>query len=1273
MNSKILLPGVVAGLLLLGLPGFAQQNSTAVPSAPSAITVPSGTSDSPGGAVAAKGTPTSAPAGTERIPAILPPGDPNLIFVEGESAVSTNFAREPILNYDCSGYRTLQLNKTTALKGDGEYFADFAFYVESTGTYELWYGGTPPANKDEAQVSYASPFSLVLDKISTFEIFRDTVHVVENYTPAYYWNLVGDFPLQSGSHRLRFQVTKPRNYDGKYFFYLDNFFLVKKENGTRLPVTLKPAVFPRDMDNRSIDRSFYSIDEYEKRIRDNPTDVTAALELSMVYSLIGDYYNALKYLRRADLLEPQDRTILLLLAKNTLWKGDTAGALGLYKNLLNYYGDDKGIWLEAGKVAAWTGRYTDSVAFFTDALKKFPQDLSLIVNRGLSELWSGATVRAKKDFETALALTGKDVGKLKNLGSIYTVNGYADMAVPVYKDALNLAPGDVELYTLLYDTYVRLNLTKEAQAVKDGMEKRFIPTPELTNFLDVFNQKIQLKNLVLDDYKKQLEAESDNLELRKLIAETDFWNGDMDGGIKEYESILANYIYRQLRTMEKASAEYMGILDRSLVYSRYLLDLPQLTASYAKRLNDHLGAIKKAQADLAQKKTANADTVKKGKEADLAGENALNEKITQSQSELAATINEISFLSATVQTLSDRFTSDRDRLQVLAQEDAKQEETFKNLTKDTHWTWDRGAMEKELEKARQNGTNLAAYALGRIALFQGDAPGAQRNFSALAKEKARLTGTDYGLVEAQLLRGPLPTVDALQKVLSDTEEPFASLGSDFLAYLGIVQEKPATTPGFLTDDPVVAINGALKELASLRDASFKQKTVVDKNTQEIYQLLSRSLQRNFYDLAINTSDLHNELGNFYQSAKRYADAIDQFKQVMAIDPWNREALFKLGQVYQYNGNWAQAQTLYKKVYNDDPFFNNVAHFYNQIEREYADRIDASASFMADTTRLVQTNTLAWGTNVNEMVGITAAYTSIYQRFPVSPGYGSLDHRFTLAVPLTPWNRDFSITPYAGGLLYNPLAGVGTSSSSLDGSTFFGSYKPRPLVGLGTQWTSKLFSAGLAYNLDTLEDTITKDSPLYSQNIQADGTLRFSFTGYPVFSDTSVRASAATQMVEDGALIYSVGGEYIIPLTVSNTPHLTVSFNFPVTYQDSQNVPPTTAYFAPRQALTTEASITATGDFDVSPGLAIHQALRGAVGYYGEQALDTSVPPQWVHTDNLTFALENRSEFSTEWYTAYVNILGTGKNEVAPQVSNLNYWSFTVEIGLRFRAPSLLVP
>ena len=77
----------------------------------------------------------------------------NLVFVEGENAVSTNFATQPILNYSCSGSQTLQLSRTTALQSGAPFYAEFAFYIETPGTYELWYGGTPSGPKDDLSPS----------------------------------------------------------------------------------------------------------------------------------------------------------------------------------------------------------------------------------------------------------------------------------------------------------------------------------------------------------------------------------------------------------------------------------------------------------------------------------------------------------------------------------------------------------------------------------------------------------------------------------------------------------------------------------------------------------------------------------------------------------------------------------------------------------------------------------------------------------------------------------------------------------------------------------------------------------------------------------------------------------------------------------------------------------------------------------------------------------------------------------------------------------------
>ena len=84
-----------------------------------------------------------------KIDPVFPEENKNIIFVEGERAVATNFFKEPIKNFGCSGKRSLQLNRSTGLQGGAAFYADYLFYVEEPGTFELWYGGTPPGPQEE--------------------------------------------------------------------------------------------------------------------------------------------------------------------------------------------------------------------------------------------------------------------------------------------------------------------------------------------------------------------------------------------------------------------------------------------------------------------------------------------------------------------------------------------------------------------------------------------------------------------------------------------------------------------------------------------------------------------------------------------------------------------------------------------------------------------------------------------------------------------------------------------------------------------------------------------------------------------------------------------------------------------------------------------------------------------------------------------------------------------------------------------------------------------
>jgi hypothetical protein len=334
-------------------------------------------------------TASSPSASSKRLEPIFPVVNPNLSFVEAEDAVATNFAREPVLNFGVSGFRALQLNRSSGLEGVGSFYADYVFTLPSDGTWELWYGGTPPGPREALYPSYTSPFSITVDSDKPRQVIRESVAVAGTYAPGFSWNLVGDLALSGGRHRITFEVTEKRRIDGRYFFYLDCFFLVKKEGGKRLVADPLPAVFPANMDDRKADVPFPAIDDLLIKVRDDPGSPQPLVDLAGLYSLLGDYLNALKYLNRAAALAPHDMDIALLIAKNRIWKGDVPEGLSAYRAALNGDPKKRDLWLEAGKVAAWNGSYDLSIGFYRDALAAFPNDLDLMVNLGLAYLWAG--------------------------------------------------------------------------------------------------------------------------------------------------------------------------------------------------------------------------------------------------------------------------------------------------------------------------------------------------------------------------------------------------------------------------------------------------------------------------------------------------------------------------------------------------------------------------------------------------------------------------------------------------------------------------------------------------------------------------------------------------------------------------------------------------------------------------------------------------------------------------------------------------------------------
>lgn len=1200
-------------------------------------------------AAAGSGDSKGKPPVEKKITAILPQTNPNIIFVEGEDALSTNFNREPILNYSCSGYRTLQLNEKADPPQGSSYFADYVFYADKDGTYELWYGGTPPGNKNELLPSYASPFKLTIDKLYESDIYRENMHVVSNYAPAYYWNYVKDVDLSAGEHRLRIEVPYKRGYDNKYFFYIDNFFLVRKENGKPVPAGKLPRIFPKDLNDRSIDNPFKSIEDYQILIRDNPENSGNYVELSMVYSLVGDYLNALKNLRKALLLEPDDPGIELLIAKNLIWKGSFGDGLAEYRDLLEIVPEKLDYWAEAGKVAAWIGQYDESVSFYKDGLKQFPGNLNLLANLGITYLWTSDEVNAQKVFKQVKAIVGDDEAQYKKLASIFLVNGYPDKAVETYLEGIKKHPEYLELYFFLENAYYHSGQRAKIPGLQKKIRDTFIQTPEFEKALQGFNNRQKMRDEVLKEYETDLANDPDNLGLRKTLAEMYFWNGYKKEAIGEYLNILTNYTYRNLRTTRKDMSRFFEILDKSYTLLNFLKNMPQ----YISHSRKDLASAYTAYSNAVEKKNK---LMKDGKEKISDDEkNALTRQVETTGDTLASLITAKEAFVEKYKTIMSQYVDDKDYLHRLMDEEKSKTEAFKKLTEGSKWQWDRSSTIDELETVKKGGLVLANYDLGVIYQFEGDLSSARENLSAFENNK-KVKGAAFALFQTDLWTGRTKESLLFYDQNREAIESAADYVPDLIDYIHLLSTKDDDILGFLTDDPAGNIKSILKEYTAFSDGLHKTGRDVEETIQKIHSFLKKRMIQNFYNLAENTYGLRNELGDFYQNQKEYPEAIAQYRQVLAIEPWDISAKYKLAQVSDRNGNWSIAQKLYREVYNEDPLYGNVTAFYNRLAKEHADHLTFSGTTFADSSQQTFTGKTQYVKGINGVFGFMLDYTAQNTVYPFSSAqYSPTSFMQSLSSGLEVKLGALKLTPSAGiSLLSNLITSSGRTAYSAEKTpvAIMSAFIPYPFATAGLEVSSGpvIFDAGYAYNWldETFQPEIT---PVSYQEGNGSVQVDFGFIKKPVIQDTLFSLTGYSRFIQDGNTLFGLSSQISNSFSLLEKPEIQMGITGSFSWDSALDTAAHT-YWVPDNAVNAGGAVDLSGVFSTGDDASLADALSLYAGYYSDQG------------KGLSFNMSNKVTFTNKDFNGYLKVSGSVKG-------NFDYWSFTVELGAAAGLPALL--
>jgi tetratricopeptide (TPR) repeat protein len=1201
---------------------------------------------------------------------VYPASTPELVFLEAEYAVSTNFSKEPILNYGCSSSRTLQLNRTLPLFGNAPFYAEFVFFIQEEGTYEIWYGGSPPGPKDDLLPSYASPFNLRIDGTESTPVYREDVHVVENYTPAYYWNVLKrKVTLKPGVHTVRVEITEKRRFDNRYFFYLDALFFRKEGSEARPKSAL--AKFPQDLQNRRIDNPFGTIQEYEEILRKDQKDIRNYIYLSLIYSLVGDYSNALRVLRRGYALEPKNQTILLLLAKNRIWKGDFPEGLAGYRAYLTEYPDNLEAWKEAGKVAAWVGKYAESERFYLDALGKFPDDPSLLVNLGFTYLWQSDNQRAERLFQEALEKSLDSPEKLKLLAEIYKINGYADRAIPIYRKGTETYPQELEFHLLLADTLIRMGKEEEAGKVYASIEEKYESSEQLTAYLSLAKQQAEMRNKVIQEYQQKLEMDPDNLSLRETLVEAYFWNGLKEKAIQESYIILATHSFRQLKEFDTAKKDLLSLVDSLYLYSTYFRDVvgraTSLRGEGNAALSSYTDALKEAsrfeeQLRVAAERGQTVPTPEKGDPRQIL--RIEEEKVARVTESIAEFLNRFESNDNRYRELDSKVP------EVLEQEKTSLEE-FSRLTLPLNWKWDRQFYVDELSSLVSVVPVLAAHTLGRIQQITGALPEAERLYRKALEAPKPQEVTSYALWETLLWKEDRearksllgsPATESIKRYtnLTDTMEQLDT---------ELYREQPRT-PVF-TEQVPDRLRELLPRLETVRATAASRLGELEKTLQTLRYFLAKGLERSFFDLQEKTLLLRYELGDYLLSSRRLVEATRQLRHVLAMDPANLNALYKLGVVRQLYGDWYEAMEFYRRVYGIDPTFERAVSYHNQLARMHPNLLEVEAKTFADTSRITTT---AEGSYTHAFGSTTALKTlfrteslRMYKQNPWSTASTHQLHTLIASLPFSFYKLAVGFTPRLGldvasSAYDNPGGYTDTDTPGLP--WFISTYKAFPNLGVDARISVKDFTFLPSYTYSRERDTFIPGRPNVAKN-QVELTLQKPFTFDARYGLTQIysRTYGSLSILSDGNRKGTALQDTSLYFHVADAPWTTLGLSTVLVFEHAEKHPDPERYYAPDGVFVVKAGPLGSTYISLGEGRVLGFVLQTLTGLYREKSLSSS-PENKFYIEGIL-----RTELTLDSTVLYCSVYGSG----AFPGSKPDYWSMQVQLGVSQKLQRLLAP